>query len=370
MAQYGNGVVGPIVINGPASTNYDIDMGPLIINDWYYQTADQVDNLFLDAVQSGLGGPASSNILINGTNKNAANTTGSYLATKLTTGKKHLFRIINTSVDNALRVSLDGHLLEVITSDFVPIQPIFVESLLVGVGQRYEIVITANQSAGNYWFRAEAETAGCSSFSDNVGLSIFTYSTVKKATPTTSSTYTNGGVCDEPSNMVPWVINQVSSEAAFIAQASELDVAFLIPGVNTNNQSIVTWALNFTAIDVQWNDPTLSYVINNDNNFPVTENLIELSTESIWTFWIIQEVQPSFEMPHPIHLHGHDFYILGRGLGNFNFTSDPATLQYNNPTRRDTAILPQGGWMVLAFPTDNPGAWLMHCHIVRIHLLH
>ena len=28
------------------------------------------------------------------------------------------------------------------------------------------------------------------------------------------------------------------------------------------------------------------------------------------------------------------------------------------------AFLPSRGWLVIAFPTDNPGAWLMHCHIV------
>lgn len=26
-------------------------------------------------------------------------------------------------------------------------------------------------------------------------------------------------------------------------------------------------------------------------------------------------------------------------------------------------MLPGGGHLVLAFKTDNPGAWLMHCHI-------
>lgn len=26
-------------------------------------------------------------------------------------------------------------------------------------------------------------------------------------------------------------------------------------------------------------------------------------------------------------------------------------------------MLPGGGYLVLAFETDNPGAWLMHCHI-------
>lgn len=26
-------------------------------------------------------------------------------------------------------------------------------------------------------------------------------------------------------------------------------------------------------------------------------------------------------------------------------------------------MLPGGGYLVIAFQTDNPGAWLLHCHI-------
>ena len=61
-----------------------------------------------------------------------------------------------------------------------------------------------------------------------------------------------------------------------------------------------------------------------------------------------------------MHLHGHDFYVLGAGTGNY---SDATTLNYINPPRRDVAILPANGYLVLAFVTDNPGAWLMHCHV-------
>lgn len=34
-----------------------------------------------------------------------------------------------------------------------------------------------------------------------------------------------------------------------------------------------------------------------------------------------------------------------------------------NPPRVDVAMLPGSGYLVVAFKTDNPGAWLMHCHI-------
>ena len=55
-------------------------------------------------------------------------------------------------------------------------------------------------------------------------------------------------------------------------------------------------------------------------------------------------------------LHGHDFYVLGAGQQTWK-ASDINTLNYNNPTRRDTAMLPSNGWLALAFQTDNPGAW-------------
>lgn len=62
-----------------------------------------------------------------------------------------------------------------------------------------------------------------------------------------------------------------------------------------------------------------------------------------------------------MHLHGHDFYILGTGTGTFSASS--ASLNYVNPPRRDTVQLVSQGWAVIAFKTDNPGAWLLHCHI-------
>ena len=59
----------------------------------------------------------------------------------------------------------------------------------------------------------------------------------------------------------------------------------------------------------------------------------------------------------------HDFFVLGTGTGVFNKATDPARLNFNNPPRRDVTYLPGRGWVVIAFPTDNPGAWLLHCHI-------
>lgn len=61
-----------------------------------------------------------------------------------------------------------------------------------------------------------------------------------------------------------------------------------------------------------------------------------------------------------MHLHGHDFAIVQTSTEPYNGTVTPNLV---NPLRRDVVSLPGKGFVVIAFKTDNPGNWLMHCHI-------
>lgn len=51
-----------------------------------------------------------------------------------------------------------------------------------------------------------------------------------------------------------------------------------------------------------------------------------------------------------------DFWILASGDGTY--ASAAPTLNTNNPPRRDVAMLPGSGYLVIALKADNPGAWL------------
>jgi FtsP/CotA-like multicopper oxidase with cupredoxin domain len=86
---------------------------------------------------------------------------------------------------------------------------------------------------------------------------------------------------------------------------------------------------------------------------PVETSVLELRLmTNKWVYFILQD-QSGFNTPHPIHLHGHDFLILGAGEGTFKDSN--YTLKTNNPPRRDTAILNGTSWLAIAFKTDNPG---------------
>ena len=71
---------------------------------------------------------------------------------------------------------------------------------------------------------------------------------------------------------------------------------------------------------------------------------------------------------HPIHLHGHDFLILAQIetpiiLADLQKNITGNLEKFGPAPRRDTALLPQFGALVIGWKTNNPGPWLTHCHI-------
>jgi FtsP/CotA-like multicopper oxidase with cupredoxin domain len=55
-------------------------------------------------------------------------------------------------------------------------------------------------------------------------------------------------------------------------------------------------------------------------------------------------------MSHPMHLHGHTFYVVG--LNGKGFSG----------AQRDTVLVPPMAKVLITFDADNPGRWLFHCH--------
>ncbi|KAK6433718.1 laccase, multicopper oxidase, benzenediol:oxygen oxidorectuctase, partial [Oleoguttula sp. CCFEE 5521] len=323
---------------------------------WYYQTAYQINAITLQNLANQAPPPSADNILINGTNKNA-NGGGSYSQVKVTKGKKYRLRLINTSVDNFIRVSLDNHQLQVMTSDFIPIVPFYTNWLLLGIGQRYDVVINANQTEGNYWFRANVAT-DCLSGNKNGALAIWSYDTVTAGTPTSTAFAAAAAGCYEPAGITPYWKQPVPS-SQFLN--SPLTVGLTRASFTPGGELHVLWSINGSSMNIDWSYPTMSYLMDKNTNYPTNLNVWPSTTEGNWNYWLIQMAPNMPPVPHPIHLHGHDYFVIGYGNGQFNQST--ASLNWANPPRRDTATLPGGGWLAIAYDSNNPGTWLMHCHI-------
>ncbi|EGP88992.1 putative multicopper oxidase, type 1 [Zymoseptoria tritici IPO323] len=355
--QYGDGVVGAMVFNGPATSNYDVDLGPYSLTDWYYATAFETSMQSMISLQTQGGPPKANNILINGTNKNAAGG-GAYNEVTITKGKKYRLRLINMSVDQYMRVSLDGHKMTVMTSDFVPIKPYVTETLLIAIGQRYDVIITANQTAGSYFFRVDP-AADCFAANDHFGRAIWTYSDVSPSTPPENPWPVPTTQCLEPSEMAPYWKQAVPSNS-FSSDVTRLNVNITTGEFLPDPDTIVVWAIDDQNINVNWSRPTVSFVDEGDADYTPEMHVMHLQDEGKWNYYLIQQTGSAPPIPHPIHLHGHDFFVLGQGSTAWDGT---ATLNFATPPRRDTATVPGGGWLAIAFPSNNPGTWLLHCHI-------
>ncbi|KAI6657336.1 L-ascorbate oxidase-like [Oopsacas minuta] len=104
---------------------------------------------------------------------------------------------------------------------------------------------------------------------------------------------------------------------------------------------------------------------------------------------VVSSIQPGDHFLHPLHIHGHTFQLLKIGYPDYNsstgfasgnaqdltcentpctivrFTT-PQSFEITNKTvRKDTVMIPGGGYVVLRFISDNPGAWFLHCHIMN-----
>jgi FtsP/CotA-like multicopper oxidase with cupredoxin domain len=57
-------------------------------------------------------------------------------------------------------------------------------------------------------------------------------------------------------------------------------------------------------------------------------------------------------MPHPMHLHGHEFQVV-----EINEKKLSGAV-------RDTVLVPPGHRVLIAFDANNPGHWALHCHLL------
>jgi len=69
---------------------------------------------------------------------------------------------------------------------------------------------------------------------------------------------------------------------------------------------------------------------------------------------VILAIRNDTAFEHPIHLHGHTFHVLTR-----NGKPDP------DQPWQDTVLLTVDGEVEIAFVADNPGDWMLHCHIME-----
>jgi hypothetical protein len=152
--------------------------------------------------------------------------------------------------------------------------------------------------------------------------------------------------------------NKLIPIKAMDASTSDLSFEYDVT-VKDNGKNLFRWWLNKTTFNSDLGSPTLLSYLTNSSIPPISGDLLlDVPNLGEWVYIILES---DIRLPHPVHLHGHDFFVLAQGQGPY--AHGVSKVKFDNPPRRDTAMLPSKGHLVVAWKADNPGAWLLHCHV-------
>ncbi|KAK7027916.1 laccase, multicopper oxidase, benzenediol:oxygen oxidorectuctase [Paramarasmius palmivorus] len=336
--QYCDGLRGPLVIydpNDPHALLYDVDDESTVITlaDWYHAKAKTL--VF----------PTPDSTLINGLGRWSQGNATDLAVITVTQGKRYRMRLINVACDPAYTFSIDNHTMGIIETETVNNFPLEVDSLTIYAGQRYSFVLIANQSIGNYWIRANPN-AGTLGFTNGINSAILRYVGAANADPPTLNIASTKPL--NQSNLVPLDIRPAPGNPVVggVDVAKHLNFAF-------------TSAAKFTVNGVEYISPTVPVLLQILSGARTADSL--LPAGSIIPLPRNASVELSFTggllgIDHPIHLHGHTFDVVrAAGASEYNFV---------NPIRRDVVNAGAASDNVtIRFRTDNPGPWILHCHI-------
>ncbi|WP_036436632.1 multicopper oxidase family protein [Mycobacterium sp. URHB0044] len=220
-------------------------------------------------------------------------------------GQRIRVRIINAGSDTAFRVALAGHPMTVTHTDGFPVVPTEVDALLVGMGERYDVIVTAKDGVFPLVAVAEGKDA----------LARALLSTGAGDAPDV------GYRPAELSGRIGTVDTfAATAEVSFPPAAADATLTAELTG----SMMGYDWAIN----GVPFADAK-----------PMTlqqGQRVTLTFRNTTTMW------------HPMHLHGHTFQMM-RPDGSLG-------------ARKDTAIVLPKQTVSTTFIADNPGVWMMHCH--------
>jgi hypothetical protein len=327
---------------------------------------------------------------------------------KLTTfnfeaGKSYKMSLVNTATSTHTTFWIDNHSFSVVATDFVPIKPYNASILNVAIGQRYDIIVEANATTHggqtDFWMHAR----DCAIGGARSNLGIIRYDPSSKTipfTPPPDAKHICYGCLDELSlNLKPIVPRNVTAPANGNFTKDSFKVHLVgYPDEHRADSLLHKWVLKDSSFYLDWSEPSLSLVkIASDKGwkepkFPKGYEPVNLDyEEDSWVYFLIEgKFQDSLDnstrkiyktqapVAHPIHVHGHDFVVLASDDKEFN--ASEVKLDLYNPPRRDVALLPVDGYLIIAFQSkhvlnfsfcqyltsivvNNPGIWLMHCHV-------
>ncbi|GLJ16994.1 hypothetical protein SUGI_0293930 [Cryptomeria japonica] len=361
---------------------------PIILGEWWNAN---VEDVIAEAIATGERPPESDADTINSQPGDffpcSKNDTSRI---SVASGKSYLLRIVNAAMNHASFFKIAQHNMTVVAVDAVYTKPYTTDVLLIQPGNTMDVLITADQQPGRYYIGTrvyESATVGVK-FSEIPATAILEYKGNTNASepllpnfPPFNDTASAFKFSAALRSRTPCVAQTVDEEMFITEGAGLVDcTARSCPesGVRSvgsfNNISFVDSQISILQAYYNGTDGVFTrdfpnippQKFNYTGYVPHALRYPELGTKvKVLKFnstvqVVFQNTNISAMINHPIHLHGHDFYLVGQGFGNYN----PQTANFNldNPQMLNTVGVPTGGWAAIRFVANNPGVWFVHCH--------
>ncbi|KAL8514233.1 hypothetical protein ACS0TY_013381 [Phlomoides rotata] len=315
-------------------------------------------------------------------------------------GKTYLVKLVNAAMNEILFYKIANHNITVVGTDGAYTKPLKSDYITISPGQTIDFLLQANQPPNHYYMAARAySTAG--PFDNTTTTAILQY--IGNYTPSSS-----------PALPSFPEYNDTLASTSFTSQLKSLgnkeypiDVPLdvttnlfftislnLSPCVNNSCAGPFNESFKASLNNVSFDSPKIDilqayydrikgvYGTNFPRNPPRIFNYTaDIIPRALWepvnaTRVKVVEYNSTIELvfqgtnivagiDHPMHLHGYSFYVVGSGLGNFNPIRDPLNYNLVDPPLQNTIAVPRNGWAAIRFKANNPGVWLMHCHLER-----
>lgn len=274
---------------------------------------------------------------------------------QFTPGKTHRLRLINAGAEGMQKFSIDGHNLTVIAQDFVPVKSYSTQVVTLGIGQRTDVLVTApaNAKGKSYTMRSTLAGNGCSVTNQPFATAIVYYDTMSQSNTTAWPSFLNSVATQCANDPIDITTPLYPIKPSIPTTTKEIAINF-----TQNATDFWHWTMNDVSFRGNYNNPIFLLAATGNDSYPQNPEW------NVYNFGSNNSIRIVIENPgpaaHPMHLHGHNFYVLNVGKGNWDGNT---IINGDNPQRRDTQIVPAGGFLVIQFEADNPGAWPLHCHI-------
>lgn len=305
----------------------------------------------------------------------------------VTPGKSYLLRLVNAALNEELFFKIAGHQFTIVEVDACYVKPFKTDTVVIAPGQTTNVVLTADKRAGRFAIAASPFMDTLPVLIDNVtATATLHYSGTLSATPTSlattparnatpvADTFTNS-LRSLNSKTFPAKVPQTVDHSLFIALGLGVNPCPACKAANGSrvvaSMNNITFVMPTTAL-LQAHFFKIKGVYTTDfpGNPPTPFNYTGAPPPSLATTTgtklyrlpynatvqvILQDTGIVLPENHPIHLHGFNFFTIGRGLGNFNPKTDPKNFNLVDPAERNTVSVPSGGWVAIRFTADNPG---------------